>query len=276
MSLTYKQIKWLILIIPTVTIGLWEYVRHEFLLPYISMELGNLLAPVLVLFVTLLFSTQLFNMIEHIQEELNKAKAIQAVLTEREKLAQQLHDGIAQTLFFLNVQLNDIEKKHVDAEIPINKLKEIVYRANDYVRQAIANLRNSADALTIPWLESVESLISEIIQETKLKIITSWNVPEVKLNAKEKIELLAILRESLLNIYKHAQASQVTIHTDITKSGWICKIIDDGVAFDPNLIQADNHYGLRIMKDRAASMNWTLVMKRVSDQNIIQIVKGDD
>ena len=46
--MSYKQMKWLILIIPTLTIGIWEYVRHEFLLPYISMDLGNLLAPVIV------------------------------------------------------------------------------------------------------------------------------------------------------------------------------------------------------------------------------------
>ena len=40
-DLKYKQIKWLILTIPTVTIALWEYIRHEFLLSYITMEIGN-------------------------------------------------------------------------------------------------------------------------------------------------------------------------------------------------------------------------------------------
>lgn len=44
--MTYKQIKRLILILPTITIGVWEYVRHQFLLPYISMEAGNWLTPV--------------------------------------------------------------------------------------------------------------------------------------------------------------------------------------------------------------------------------------
>lgn len=57
--MTYKQLKWLILTIPTLTIGIWEYVRHEFLLPYISMELGNWLAPVFVLLVSLLMDIQM-------------------------------------------------------------------------------------------------------------------------------------------------------------------------------------------------------------------------
>jgi len=100
---SYKQIKWLILIIPTLTIGLWEYVRHEFLLPYISMELGNVLAPIIVFLVTILFLTQLFDILERNQKELERAKALQAALEEREKIARELHDGIAQSLFLINV-----------------------------------------------------------------------------------------------------------------------------------------------------------------------------
>lgn len=101
--MSYKQIKWLILIIPTLTIGLWEYVRHEFLLPYISMELGNVLAPIIVFLVTILFLTQLFDILERNQKELERAKALQAALEEREKIARELHDGIAQSLFLINV-----------------------------------------------------------------------------------------------------------------------------------------------------------------------------
>lgn len=71
--MSYKQMKWLILIIPTLTIGIWEYVRHEFLLPYISMDLGNWLAPVIVFLVSILFLTQLFSLIERNQAELNEA-----------------------------------------------------------------------------------------------------------------------------------------------------------------------------------------------------------
>jgi len=100
---SYKQIKWLILIIPTLTIGLWEYVRHDFLLPYISMELGNVLAPIIVFLVTILFLTQLFDILERNQKELERAKALQAALEEREKIARELHDGIAQSLFLINV-----------------------------------------------------------------------------------------------------------------------------------------------------------------------------
>ena len=39
--MSLKQIKWLILLLPTITIGLWEYIRHQFLLDIISMDMGG-------------------------------------------------------------------------------------------------------------------------------------------------------------------------------------------------------------------------------------------
>ena len=198
--MTYKQIKWLILIIPTLTIGIWEYVRHEFLLPYISMELGNWLAPVFVLIVTLLFLTKLFKMIEYNQEELNRAKAVQAVMEEREKIARELHDGIAQSLFFLNAQMTRMERMKQAEELPMDKLKESVHRTNDYVRQAIANLRHAAKVDRNPWLQGVESLIDELRSETSLEFELTWEIPKHHLTSKEKVELLAIIREALFNI----------------------------------------------------------------------------
>lgn len=256
--MTYKQIKWLILTIPTLTIGVWEYVRHEFLLPYISMELGNWLAPVIVLLVSLLFLTKLFAMMEHNQEELNRAKAVQAVLEEREKIARELHDGIAQSLFFLNAQLMQLEQKQPSGELSLRKLKESVRRTNDYVRQAIANLRHAADAGTSPWLRSVESLIDELRHETALQFHMDWAIPESELSAREKVELLAIVREALLNIHKHADAANVRIQASLTETGWVCRIADDGRGLRLEEAAGNNRYGLKMMRDRAKTMAWRL------------------
>lgn len=270
----YKQMKWLILIIPALSIAMWEYVRHDFLLPYISMELGNWLAPLFVLLVSLLFLTQLFTLIEKDQEELNRAKEMQAVLEEREKIAQELHDGIAQSLFFLNAQLVQIESKQQFGETQLLKLKESVHRTNDYVRQAIANLRHPADIHSIPWLQSVESLINELRQETAIQFETNWAIPETALTPKEKVELLAIMREALLNIHKHAAASKVRIEASTTRVGWTCRIVDNGRGFTPDDMNKGNRFGLRMMMDRAKTMSWQFSIDRVGDDTIVEIRKG--
>lgn len=271
--LTYKQMKWLILTIPTLTIGTWEYVRHEFLLPYISMELGNWLAPVIVLVVSLLFLTQLFAMIEHNHEELNRSKAVQAILEEREQIARELHDGIAQSLFFLNAQVSRIERmKQVD-ELLIDKFKKSVHHTNDYVRQAIANLRYAPDVNRIPWLQGVESLIDELRRETNMQFETEWEIPESLLSTKDKVELLAIVREALLNIHKHANATCVRVHALANKNGWICQIIDDGKGFDLEKEMGGSSYGLKMMRDRANNMSWNLNYERKDGETMVTIVK---
>ncbi|GIP26126.1 hypothetical protein J23TS9_12560 [Paenibacillus sp. J23TS9] len=273
--MTYKQIKWLILTIPTLTIGIWEYVRHEFLLPYISMELGNWLAPLLVLLVTILFLTQLFTIIEHNQEELNHAKAVQAVFEEREKIAREMHDGIAQSLFFLNAQVSRMEQMKQAEELPLNKLKESVHRTNDYVRQAIANLRHVADVDRNPWLQGVESLMDELHRETDLEFELQWDLPEQFLSSKEKVELLAIMRESLLNIHKHAEATRVRVQAMATKLGWLCRITDNGKGFDPRAAAGKNRYGLKMMQDRADQMAWLLRIERKEKETWVTIAKED-
>ncbi|MFF2888604.1 sensor histidine kinase [Paenibacillus sp. NPDC057967] len=274
--MTYKGIKWLILTIPTLTIGIWEYVRHEFLLPYISMELGNWLAPVMVLLVSLLFLTQLFRMIEQSQAELNRAKSVQAALEEREKLARELHDGIAQSLFFLNAQMGRMETMKL-TEVPSwQKLKESVHRTNDYVRQAIANLRHAPSMNAIPWLQSVDSLMNELRRETDLRFDTAWSIPEQGLTSKEKVELLAILREALLNIHKHARAAQVQIKAIPTDTGWRCGITDDGKGFLPEDVEKAGRYGLKMMRDRARAMAWQLDIRSCPGKTAVVIQKGGD
>ena len=107
--MSYQQVKWLILVIPTIIIGLWEYVRHTFLLPYLSMELGNLLSPIILFIVTMTLSRKLFFIYERMQEEVRKERARQAVMEERERMVRQLHDGVAQSLFLLSVQIEQME-----------------------------------------------------------------------------------------------------------------------------------------------------------------------
>lgn len=271
--MSYKQMKWLILIIPTLTIGIWEYVRHEFLLPYISMDLGNLLAPVIVFLVSILFLTQLFALIERNQEELNQSRALQAAMHEREKIGRELHDGIAQSLFLLNAQIDRIEKSGVTGDIPYQEIKESVHRTNTYVREAIANLRYPADPQAIPWMHSMNSLIEEIKQETNLHFDVHWEIPDAMLSAKEKVELLASIRESLLNIHKHAEANHVKITATAVDSSWHCSISDDGKGFELDKPLGSNRYGIKIMKDRAEAMGWKFMVERHNNKTIISIRK---
>ncbi|MGG4555145.1 histidine kinase [Paenibacillus sp. FSL W8-0186] len=271
MRMSYQQIKWLILATPTITIGIWEFVRHEYLLSVISMELGNWLSPVIVFLVSVLLLTQLFKMMEQIQKELNEAKELKAALEEREKIAREIHDGIAQSLFLLNAQVSKVEKAQVSDQVTFEKLKNNIHRTNTYVREAIANLRHPAAPDSISWMQGIDSLIQELQRDSDLRFKISWSIPEERLSLRDKIELLALIRESLLNIHKHAKAKEVHIEGHVIDGGWQCSVTDNGVGFDMNGNPGSHSYGIKIMRDRAAMMGWDFGIESSGGQTMVTI-----
>lgn len=270
----YNQIKWLILILPTITIALWEYIRHEFLLSYISMEMGNFLSPILVFIVTLVFLRHLFSILERMQEELRAAKAKKAALLEREKLARELHDGIAQSLFLLSVKMNKFGRKNqLEHDSDFQKIKQTLQHVHEDTRQAITNLKYVPNEDTFSWTETIYQYVTELEQQHFMDVHLEWGIGEDTLSSKEKVELFGCIKEAIINVIKHAKTNEVWIHAKEIGNGWICQIKDQGIGFTNETIQSSKGYGLQIMKDRARDMDWEFSLKRIGNETIMEIKK---
>ncbi|MTH54419.1 two-component sensor histidine kinase [Bacillus mangrovi] len=270
----YHQIKWLILILPTVTIGLWEFVRHEYLLPYLSMDMGNLLSPVIVFAVTILVVMRLFSLLEKMQEELKQEKAKKAALLERENLARELHDGIAQSLFLLSVKLNQFGKRkslHSDADY-VN-LQQILQHIHEDTRQAISSLKKPPATGVFSWQKNVKDYLAELEGSHSLKVDLQWALPEEMLTDKEKVEIFSCIKEAVTNVIKHAQTDHVRIKAFQVPGGWMCEIKDNGTGFNEESLPGGKGFGLQIMKNRAASMGWTFTISSMEGETKIQIQK---
>src|SRR5699024_10514260 len=211
-TMSYKQLKWLILLIPTITVGLWEYLRHEYLLPYISMDLGNWLTPVIVLFITFTLVTHLFSKIEAMQEQLHRERTEKVALEERERIARELHDGMAQSLFLLSVKMKQLKQLNVAAEDEekLLDLEQSVVHIHDYVRTGIENLREPV-LDEIYFLQTVEAAVESFEEESGLGVEQDIILEESSLTTQEKRELLFCLKEALMNIHKHANAGKVDL-----------------------------------------------------------------
>lgn len=265
-----RHIKWLIIGLPTITVACWEYVRHQWLLPYLSMEAGNWLTAVIVFVITLLFIPKLFQRLDSIQEQLQQAKITQAALHEREQIASELHDGMAQLLFLLSVKVDRLKKVEAKDE-EYRKLRQTVRQLNDYVRQAIANLRRPPQPMALAWTDSLVQLVKEFQTETGIPAELDWQLSETRLTMREKVELYAMLRESLANIRKHAGAKRVWVSCGDSGTGWSCVIQDDGKGFEGNPFRHDDRFGLQMMKSRADEMGWALQLKRENDRTMVVI-----
>ncbi|MEK8128926.1 histidine kinase [Paenibacillus filicis] len=259
---------------------MWEYVRHSFLLPYVSMDLGNWLAPLLVFLVTMTLLRKLFAMMESLQEDLQKERAAKAALEEREHIARELHDGIAQSLFLLSVRVDRVEQTHKGIltealRETYQSLRKTVYEVNEYVRQAIAGLRYPVNPASMPWMESIYNLVEEFRHDTGISVHVSWSLTESRLTMKEKVELYSTIREAMINVYKHAQASTIWIEgRDAGQEGWRCEVKDDGQGFLPDINQeSTGGFGLMMIRERAVTLQWSFEIRQESQHTLVIIGK---
>ena len=273
-DLKYKQIKWLILTIPTITIALWEYIRHEFLLSYISMEIGNFLSPILVFIVTLVFLRHLFSILERMQEALRLEKTKKAALIEREKLARELHDGIAQSLFLLSVKVNKFGRKNdLEQDPDFQKMKQTLQHVHEDTRQAITNLKYLPNEDPYSWTESIYQYVEELKNQHLIEVHLEWGIQENTLSPKEKVELLACIKEAVVNVIKHAKTNQIWISAKEMDHGWICQVKDQGIGFTNENIQSSKGYGLQIIQDRARDMEWEFSIKKIDHGTVVELKK---
>jgi two-component system nitrate/nitrite sensor histidine kinase NarQ len=269
--MTYKQIKWLILLLPAVSVAIWEYVRHTFLMPYISMDTGNWVSALIVFIVTFYMLKILFGRLERMQQELQKERSEKAVLEERENLAKELHDGIAQSLFFLSVQVNKLGGNENTAQH--EKLKKTMKHIHDDTRQAIQNLRTSSVTPDIHWTSSLHQLFDEVEDTHSYTIHRDWKLTDQDLSAKEKNELFACVKEAIINVIKHADTNELWITSEMLDKGWFCEVKDKGKGFIVD--QKRQGLGLKILQDRAYSMGWHLNIRSESGKTDIQILKEE-
>jgi two-component system, NarL family, nitrate/nitrite sensor histidine kinase NarQ len=273
--MSYSFIKWSILLLPALMVGLWEYIRHEYLLSYISMDTGNWLSPLIAIFFTLIFTTPLFRKLEKMQEELKMEKAYKAMMEERQNISQELHDGISQSLFLLSVKVNKLEKQLSGNELTqLQKIKETVQHIYDDIRISIQNLRTPPhEEHQIYLYQTLKALLKEIKSETDIKVHLDWDFPERSLSYKEKLELISIMKEALMNVRKHSNCTNLYISAKEKNHMLSCSIKDDGVGYKP-INDGSSHHGIKIMNDRARSIGWFLNIESSHNGTLLSIVKG--
>ncbi|WP_379153470.1 sensor histidine kinase [Paenibacillus sp. sgz5001063] len=262
-------------------VGIWEIVRHQFLMPYLSMNMGNYLTPVLVFLFSIVLLVPLFSLMEKNARELEQERVLKTAMEAREALARELHDGMAQSLFLLSVRIDRLEQKQERGEMngeSIRQLKKTVHEVNRYVRQAISNLKVPVAGPQASLLMlSVQGQLAQIADEVSVEVALDWNLREDIFSAAEQVELLACIREAMVNVRKHTRAGKVAISGREDGRGWRVGVSDDGAGIrheDPFAVNGS--YGLQIMKERVESMGWTLTLKSGESGTTIEIAKGGD
>lgn len=188
-----------------------------------------------------------------------------AILAERERMAAELHDNLAQTLGFLNLKTERIEEMLADetmdaARSELGRMRPAIATAYGQVRAALTGLRQppqNGDDLAQRLVSSVEECreLSGLYAELCIHDPAALALPRVT-----QIQVHHIVREALANVRQHAQARHVRVQADRQDENAVFTIEDDGCGFDPLTVNGANHLGLSIMQTRAHRQDGVLTI----------------
>jgi len=178
-----------------------------------------------------------------------------AVSEERNLLAQELHDSIAQSLAFLNIQAQmlkeSLRKGQLDtAAAELAMMGEGIQESYDNVRELLGHFRIKVSHAELD--DAIRSALEKFEGQTGIRTSFRKEGDGVVAAATSTIQVLHIIQEALSNVRKHAAATAV----DVTMRGdaeFSIAVRDDGKGFIPAEVLEDggSHVGLDIMRERA-------------------------
>ncbi len=196
-----------------------------------------------------------------------------AVLQERNTIAQGLHDSIAQSLSYLNLQTQMLENAWANQETQaaqenLQSIKTGIQECYDDVRELLQNFRTKITQKNIN--EAIETLAQRLAEQSHIRVHTEWHGNGAPLTPSQQLQFIFILQESLSNIRKHAQARNVSIRID-NRQDYTLTITDDGIGFNPHTERTDDHIGLNIMQERAQRIRARLSIQSQQNHTRIQL-----
>jgi two-component system nitrate/nitrite sensor histidine kinase NarX len=175
-------------------------------------------------------------------------------MQERNRLAREIHDGLAQTIGFLKLQTvqlrgylarGETDRARQSAEVFYSSLSEAYLDA----RQAIDNLRLSpAECGLAGWIGQTVEEFQEI---SGLPVDMKQVDAQAELPHEIHAQLIRILQEALSNVRKHSRAHQVWVVCQESGNDLVLEVRDDGEGFSPEDISSPSRHGLRGMRERA-------------------------
>lgn len=203
--------------------------------------------------------------LEHTRRELEQTSRQAGILEERQRLAREIHDTLAQGFASIVVQL---EAAEVAAE------KEPF--AGRFIEQARSSAREGlSEARRMVWALRPEILENTSLPEALQRLLQLWQVDTgVKaqftltgepspLHPELEVGLLRIAQEALNNIRKHSKAHQATLTLSYLEDMVLMDVQDDGVGLQP---PTSGSFGLRSMRERVETLGGQMTVESEAGQ----------
>ena len=190
-------------------------------------------------------------------DRLRSSEAERATLEERTRLARELHDGLAQDLWFAKLKHERlVPYVPEDQKGLAQEVTSALDSAIDEAKQAMVTMR-AGDDRDRPLEELMSRTIDDFAARSGVRADFSAADLPASLPPRTQVEVLRVLQEALTNVRKHADATVVRVSADVDGSNLHLVVVDNGRGFRPEESTGDG-LGLQGMKERARLMGGEL------------------
>lgn len=186
-----------------------------------------------------------------------------AVLQERERIAQDLHDGSIQSLYAVSLALEDGEElMHSDPVAASQRIEhaiESIHGTIAEIREFITGLDPEA-RVPVDLPAELAELADAFERSTLIEVALSADA-SISLDADETLQLVQLTREAMSNVARHAEATSLRVDLASRHGSVRLSIIDDGRGFDTSASQRPGHHGLTNMHARAEALGGSLAIQ---------------
>ncbi len=182
---------------------------------------------------------------------------------ERTRIARDLHDRIGQSLAYLAVEVDRMIRLD-DAEEPngdnLRRLRDEIRGVVGEVRETLSDLRSEV-ADERDFATTVQAFVGRVAERSGLTVALDIDA-DSRLPILQEKEMWRIAKEAMINVERHAEASNVTLRWRYDDRGALLEVADDGKGLPPRSADGrlgrSDSYGLLGMRERADSVGATL------------------
>jgi two-component system nitrate/nitrite sensor histidine kinase NarX len=188
-----------------------------------------------------------------------------SILAERERIAREMHDSLAQVLGYIHLNLRALRGKvtQVEPSVLAASMAELADVAEDAyrdVREAILGLRESSRAGR-SLFENLRAFLERYEHQATIttRFETDFDEPP-PLSPQAEIHVIRVIQEALTNIRKHARARHAVVRVSSAPGAVVFSVEDDGRGFDITdlAVKHDGGFGLQSMRERMELIGGTL------------------
>jgi signal transduction histidine kinase len=192
--------------------------------------------------------------------QLHDAEQQWTIVSERDRIARELHDSVAQVLGVVHLRLRaitagpDVPPNGIATEL--DDLADLADEAYRDVREAILGLRESV-SVDKGFETTLRDYLQKYSRHTGIasRLIVDDDVAGT-LSPRSEVQLLRVVQEALTNVRKHASASMVVVRLSGDRTCVSMSVVDDGVGFDPSGLATSftGGFGMSSMQERVQAI----------------------